>query len=79
MSQLRINSLRDAKADLPAHLQARNRQSQVPVPRLRKPAVQRILGLYLPSRFGSGKPFHGGLAWDAMDLGLKVMARILAK
>ena len=37
------------------------------------------IGLYLPWRFGSGKPFHAGLAWDAMDLGLKVMSKLLAK
>ncbi len=24
-----------------------------------------VLGLYLPWRFGHGKPFHAGLAWDA--------------
>jgi len=35
--------------------------------------------MYLPWRFGSGKPFHAGFAWDAMDLGLKVMSRILAR
>jgi sulfide:quinone oxidoreductase len=36
------------------------------------------LGLYLPWRFGSGEPFHAGLAWEAMDLGLKVMSKLLA-
>lgn len=39
---------------------------------------KKALGLYLPWRFGSGEPFHAGLAWDAMDLGLKVMSRTLA-
>src|SRR5262249_9194637 len=34
---------------------------------------KKILGLYLPWRFGSGEPFHAGIAWDAMDLGLKAM------
>ena len=38
-----------------------------------------VLGLYLPWRFGHGKPFHAGFAWDAMDLGLKVMSKVLAK
>lgn len=38
-----------------------------------------VLGLYLPWRFGHGKPFHAGLAWDAMDLGLKVMSKVMAK
>jgi sulfide:quinone oxidoreductase len=36
------------------------------------------LGFYLPWRFGSGKPFHAGFAWDVMDLGLKAMARVMA-
>lgn len=40
---------------------------------------KKVLGLYLPWRFGSGEPFHAGLAWDAMDMGLKVMAKLLAK
>ena len=38
-----------------------------------------VLGLYLPWRFGHGKPFHAGFAWDAMDMGLKVMSKLLAK
>lgn len=40
---------------------------------------KKILGFYLPWRFGSGEPFHAGFAWDAMDLGLKVMSKVLAK
>jgi len=40
---------------------------------------KKILGLYLPWRFGSGEPFHAGLAWDAMDVGLKAMAKIMAR
>lgn len=40
---------------------------------------KKVLGLYLPWRFGHGKPFHAGFAWDAMDLGLKVMSKVLAK
>ncbi len=36
------------------------------------------LGFYLPWRFGSGKPFHAGFAWSAMDLGLKAMSRVMA-
>jgi hypothetical protein len=27
----------------------------------------------------SGEPFHAGFAWDAMDLGLKVMSKLLAR
>ena len=40
---------------------------------------KKLLGMYLPWRFGSGKPFHAGFAWDAMDLGLKVMSKIFAR
>ncbi|MFC1597091.1 NAD(P)/FAD-dependent oxidoreductase [Planctomycetota bacterium] len=40
---------------------------------------KKVLGLYLPWRFGSGKPFHAGFAWEAMDLGLKVMSKLMAK
>ena len=38
-----------------------------------------MVGLYLPWRFGHGKPFHAGFAWDAMDMGLRVMSRMLAR
>ncbi len=40
---------------------------------------KKVLGIYVPWRFGSGEPFHAGFAWDAMDLGLKVMSKFLAK
>lgn len=40
---------------------------------------KKVLGLYLPWRFGHGKPFHAGFAWEAMDFGLKVMAKVMAK
>lgn len=36
------------------------------------------LGFYLPWRFGSGKPFHAGFAWNVMDLGLKTMSKVMA-
>jgi sulfide:quinone oxidoreductase len=39
---------------------------------------KKVLGVYAPWRFGHGEPFHAGFAWDAMDLGLKVMSRLLA-
>ncbi|MBS0204579.1 MAG: FAD-dependent oxidoreductase [Planctomycetes bacterium] len=38
-----------------------------------------VLGLYLPWRFGNGKPFHAGFAWEAMDMGLKVMSKVFAR
>lgn len=37
------------------------------------------LGFYLPWRFGGGKPFHSGFAWNMMDLGLKAMSSVMAK
>jgi len=40
---------------------------------------KKVLGIYLPWRFGNGEPFHAGFAWDAMDLGLKVMSRFMAR
>jgi len=40
---------------------------------------KKILGFYLPWRFGSGEPFHAGLAWEAMDAGLKAMAKVMAR
>lgn len=40
---------------------------------------KKVLGFYLPWRFSRGEPFHAGFAWEAMDLGLKVMSKLLAK
>jgi hypothetical protein len=40
---------------------------------------KQVLGLYLPWRFGSGEPFHAGFAWEVMDLGLKVISKVLAR
>lgn len=39
---------------------------------------KKLLGVYLPWRFGSGNPFHAGLPWKGMEVGLKAMARLLA-
>jgi sulfide:quinone oxidoreductase len=39
---------------------------------------KKLLGVYLPWRFGAGNPFHAGLPWKGMEAGLKVMARYLA-
>ena len=39
---------------------------------------RKLLGLYLLWRFRAGNPFHAGLAWKGMELGLKVMSRALA-
>jgi sulfide:quinone oxidoreductase len=39
---------------------------------------KKMLGLYLPWRFGAGEPFHAGLPWQGMEVGLKVMSRVLA-
>lgn len=40
---------------------------------------KKVLGFYLPWRFRSGEPFHAGLAWETMDLGLKAMSKALAR
>lgn len=42
-------------------------------------AGKSALGFYLPWRFGAGKPFHAGFAWNMMDLGLKAMSHTMAK
>lgn len=39
---------------------------------------KKVLGTYLPMRFGAGEPFHAGAGWKAMDVGLKGMAGVLA-
>jgi len=39
---------------------------------------KKALGYYLPHQFGAGRPFHGGLPWHTMELGLKGMAKTLA-
>jgi len=38
-----------------------------------------VLGLYLPYRFTRGRPFHAGVPWQVMEVGLKVMSSLLAK
>lgn len=40
---------------------------------------KKLLGVYLPFRFKAGNPFHAGLPWQAMDLGLKLMSTLLAR
>jgi sulfide:quinone oxidoreductase len=40
---------------------------------------KRLLGLYLPFRFRAGRPFHAGVPWKAMELGLKGMSTTLAR
>jgi len=35
-------------------------------------------GVYLPWRFRAGRPFHEGVPWQGMALGLKAGARWLA-
>jgi NADH dehydrogenase FAD-containing subunit len=39
---------------------------------------KKVLGFYLPMRFGAGEPFHAGAGWKAMDVGLRGMAGMLA-
>jgi NADH dehydrogenase FAD-containing subunit len=40
---------------------------------------KKLLGVYLPLRFNAGLPFHSGLPWRAMDVGLKGMSALLAR
>jgi NADH dehydrogenase FAD-containing subunit len=39
---------------------------------------KKMLGFYLPMRFGAGEPFHAGAGWQMMDAGLKGMVKVLA-
>ena len=39
---------------------------------------KKMLGFYLPMRFGAGEPFHAGAGWRLMDVGLKGMSGMLA-
>jgi sulfide:quinone oxidoreductase len=39
---------------------------------------KKVLGLYVPWRFGNGEPFHAGFAGETIELGLKVMGRLMA-
>jgi sulfide:quinone oxidoreductase len=39
---------------------------------------KKMLGFYLPMRFGAGEPFHAGAGWKLMDVGLKGMSGMLA-
>jgi NADH dehydrogenase FAD-containing subunit len=40
---------------------------------------KKALGYYLPFRFALGNPFHAGIPWKGMELGLKGMSRLMAK
>ncbi len=42
-------------------------------------AGKKLLGLSVPWRFRNGRPFHAGLFWRVMDVGLKGMAATLAR
>ena len=39
---------------------------------------KKTLGTTVPLRFAAGDPFHAGRVWQAMDVGLKAMAGVLA-
>ena len=39
---------------------------------------KKMLGATVPMRFHAGEPFHAGLAWQMMDVGLKGMSTVLA-
>ncbi|HYZ91579.1 MAG TPA: FAD-dependent oxidoreductase [Actinomycetota bacterium] len=38
---------------------------------------KKLLGVYLPMRFRAGEPFHAGVGWTLMDVGLKGMTGVL--
>jgi sulfide:quinone oxidoreductase len=40
---------------------------------------KKALGYYLPFRFALGNPFHAGIPWKGMEVGLKVMSSLMAK
>jgi NADH dehydrogenase FAD-containing subunit len=39
---------------------------------------KKMLGATVPMRFHAGEPFHAGLGWQMMELGLKGMSGVLA-
>jgi sulfide:quinone oxidoreductase len=39
---------------------------------------KKMLGFSVPLRFGAGEPFHAGLAWQMMDVGIRGMSGVLA-
>jgi NADH dehydrogenase FAD-containing subunit len=39
---------------------------------------KKMLGATVPMRFHAGEPFHAGLGWQAMEVGLKGMSAVLA-
>jgi sulfide:quinone oxidoreductase len=41
-------------------------------------AGKKMLGYSVPWRFRNGLPFHGGNFWRGMNVGLKVMSKVLA-
>jgi sulfide:quinone oxidoreductase len=39
---------------------------------------KKMLGFSVPMRFAAGEPFHAGMAWQAMDVGIRAMSGMLA-
>ena len=39
---------------------------------------KKMLGATVPMRFHAGEPFHAGLAWQMMEVGLKGMSAMLS-
>jgi sulfide:quinone oxidoreductase len=39
---------------------------------------KKMLGMTIPMRFHAGEPFHAGLGWQMMEVGLKGMSAVLA-
>jgi sulfide:quinone oxidoreductase len=72
---LRLTGVPDKPVEVePAAMDAYKLGSS-PVWRLGKKA----LSYYLPFRFALGNPFHAGVPWKGMEVGLKAMSGIMAK
>jgi sulfide:quinone oxidoreductase len=39
---------------------------------------KKMLATTVPMRFGAGEPFHAGMGWQMMDVGLRGMKSVLA-
>jgi NADH dehydrogenase FAD-containing subunit len=40
---------------------------------------KRMIGTYLPWRFGEGEPVHGDLPWRGLETGMKLMSDLFAR
>ena len=71
---LRLTGLAERPVEVRPDADGAYRVGSSPAWRLGK----KLLGVYLPWRFRAGNPFHAGLPWKGMELGLKLMSGALA-